>query len=130
METVLENSVINSGDNGRGSAHLVYILYIVGFFTAITALIGVIFAYVNRKDAGAQLRSHYDFQIKIFWRGVVFLTINTILYMIVSIVGAATLGIGFVLMILPLGILIWWFVWTAIAIAKGMKALGRNEGMA
>lgn len=48
----------------------VYILYLVGFLAGITALVGLVLAYVNRSDASAWLQSHYTFQIRTFWIGL------------------------------------------------------------
>ena len=81
----------------------VYVLYGVGYFTGISALIGVIIAYVKIEDADPLLHSHYRFQIRTFWIGLMYLTI------------------GFVLSIVLIGIpiLIWWFVWSVIRIVKG-----------
>lgn len=127
IENVSENAVVSGSDGGRGQANLIYILYILGFVTGITALVGVIIAYVNRDKAADTFKSHLDFQIKIFWRGIFLTVLNIITYIVVTIVGAVTMGFGFVLYIIPLGILIWWLVWTIRAIAKGMGALGRSE---
>jgi uncharacterized membrane protein len=99
----------------------------VGFFTGITSLIGVILAYVNRDEAQAPYRSHFAWQIRIFWRGMIFGVVNTLLYVLASIVTAFTVGFGVFLMFLPLAGFLWWLVWTIRAIVKGMKALGRGE---
>ncbi|QCG93145.1 hypothetical protein E6C67_04180 (plasmid) [Azospirillum sp. TSA2s] len=110
-------------------ANLIYILYIVGFFTGITALVGVIMAYVNRDTASDVFKSHLNFQIKVFWRGVIFAVVNTVVYVLVGVISAVTMGLGAILTIIPIGIGIWWLVWTIMAIAKGMGALGRSEPM-
>ena len=57
----------------------VYILYLVGFFTAITALVGVIIAYAQIDKAGDMLRSHYRFQIRTFWLALLFSVASIIL---------------------------------------------------
>src|SRR5205823_9746562 len=51
-------------------ALIVYILYCVGYFTGVTALIGVIIAHVKVDEADPVLRSHYQFQIRTFWIGL------------------------------------------------------------
>jgi len=68
-----------------------------------------------------------NFQIKIFWRGVIIAAITTAIYILVLISNAFTKSLGFALILVPIGILIWWLVWTIMAIVKGMSALGRNE---
>ena len=57
----------------------VYVLYCVGYFTVITALIGVIIAHIKVDDPDPVLRSHYEFQIRTFWIGLLYLTIGTVL---------------------------------------------------
>jgi len=130
LGSVTENSVITGSDGGKGTANLIYILYIVGFFTGITALIGVILGYTNRDQSSEPFKSHLVFQIRIFWRGVIFVSAIIVLNLLISAIGVATLGIGFVLEIFPIGVGIWWLVWTIRAIAKGMGALGRRESIA
>jgi uncharacterized membrane protein len=90
----------------------VYILYLVGFLTGITALIGVIIAYLQRDETDPICRSHFQFQISTFWIGLLYL-----------IVGAITIHI-----VIGAFIAIWWFIWTAIRCVKGLLAL--NEGKA
>lgn len=43
------------------------LLFAAIFFAGVPALIAVIIAYSQRDDAPPALRSHHDFQIKIFW---------------------------------------------------------------
>src|SRR5437660_8644927 len=50
----------------------VYLLYGAGYFTVISALIGVIIAHVKVDDADPVLRSHYQFQIRTFWIGLLY----------------------------------------------------------
>jgi uncharacterized membrane protein len=130
INQVSENPIVTGSDGGKSTSNLIYILYIVGFFTGITALIGVIMAYVNRDKASAPFKSHLEFQIKIFWRGIIFAVVNAILYFIISMLAFVTFGFGAVLTLIPIGISIWWLVWTIMAIAKGMGALGRGEAIA
>ena len=47
---------------------VVYALYLAGFFTGgLTALIGLVMAYVLKGDAGPRAASHYIFEINTFW---------------------------------------------------------------
>jgi uncharacterized membrane protein len=70
----------------------VYILYLVGFFTGITALAGVIIAYMQVSRSDQISRSHFRFQIRTFWIGLLYLVIGGITTFV--LVGAL--------------ILIWW----------------------
>ena len=88
----------------------VYLLYGAGYFTVISALIGVIIAHVKVDDADSVLRSHYQFQIRTFWIGLLYNAIGIPLCMVL---------IGF-------PILVWWLVWSLIRIIKGIMAI--NEG--
>ena len=92
-------------------ALIVYILYFVAYFTGITALIGVIIAHVQVASADPLLATHYRFQIRTFWIGILYLVIGTILT--VAIVGIA--------------ILLWWFVWSLVAQREGHARLERQQ---
>ena len=84
----------------------VYVLYGVGYFTGISALIGVIIAHLKIDDADPVLQSHYRFQIRTFWIGL--LTI----------------------LLIGIPILVWWFVWSLIRIVKGMTAISVHKPIA
>jgi uncharacterized membrane protein len=92
-------------------AVIVYALYFVGYFTGISALVGIIIAYVKLDDADPVLRSHYRFQIRTFWIGLMYLAI--------------ALPLSLVLIGLP--ILLWWFIWSAIRIVKGSLLVIENK---
>lgn len=124
LNKVSSNSVVTGQDGGRGAANLNYILYIIGFFVPLTALIGVVLAYSHRDRASAIFQSHFEWQIKIFWRSVKFLVVTSVLYFLFTIIGVFTLGLGFVLYLIPFAVAVWWFVSTIMRIANGMKALG------
>jgi uncharacterized membrane protein len=89
-----------------GTARVIYILYLVGLVVGITALVGVIMAYVNRGSAPAWVESHYQFQIRTFWIGL--------LYFLVSFVTS------FVVVGLLLGALS--LVWMIVRCVKGLQA--------
>ena len=87
----------------------VYVLYGIGYFTGISALIGVVIAHVKVEDADPVMRSHYQFQIRTFWIGFLYIAI----------------GCALSLVLIGIPILIWWFVWSLIRIVKG--AIAANE---
>jgi len=62
--------------SGRQIAMIVYILYFVSYFTGITALIGVIIAHVQLASADGLLNTHYRFQIRTFWIGLLYIAIR------------------------------------------------------
>ena len=50
----------------------VYILYLVGFLTGITVLIGLIIAYLQRDSTDRVSQSHFQFRITTFWIGLLY----------------------------------------------------------
>ena len=89
----------------------VYILYLVGFLTGITVLVGVVIAYLQRDNTDHVSQSHFQFQITTFWIGVLYF-----------FVGLLTLHFGIGVLIL-----LWWVVWTVIRCVKGLLALNTGE---
>jgi uncharacterized membrane protein len=64
-------------------AIVVYILQAVGFFNGITWIVAVIIDYVKKDDAaGTWLESHYRWQIRTFWWGLLWGVIGSILLLI------------------------------------------------
>jgi uncharacterized membrane protein len=95
-------------------ALIVYILYFVGYFTGVTAIIGVIMAHVQVDSAEPLLATHYRFQIRTFWIGLLYLVVGAVLSLIV--IGAA--------------VLLWWFIWSLIRNIKGVLALNEHRPIA
>lgn len=93
-----------------GLAFAVYVLYCAGYVTVLSAIAGVIIAHVNVKEADPMLASHFQFQIRTFWIGLLY------------IVG----GIVLSFIVIGVFVLLWWFVWSMVRIIKGMLAL--NDG--
>src|SRR5262245_21104638 len=89
---------------------IVYLLYFAAYFFGITALIGVIIAYIRFPDANPLLRSHYQFQIRTLWIGLLYLVVGAVLIFAVFPV------IGF-------AVLIWWLIWSLVRSVKGVLAL-------
>ena len=106
-----ENLIIND----RGLAFAIYILYFFGYVTGITTLIGVMIAYLQKeRSPSSELSTHYTFQIRTFWIGLLFL-----------VVGGILLQIGIGILVLLFGL-----VWSLIRNVKGILALNRNEPIA
>jgi uncharacterized membrane protein len=89
----------------------VYILYLVGFLTGITVLVGLIIAYLQRDKTDRVSQSHFQFQITTFWIGLLYF-----------FVGLLTLHIGIGALIL-----LWYVIWTVIRCVKGLLALNMGE---
>jgi len=104
---------VRTADNtaNEGIAKIVYILYLLGIAFGITALVGVVMVYVNREDAPDWQQSHYRFQIRTFWIGVLYLFVGILLSPIL---------IGYLL-------LLFWVIWLIVRCVKGLKYLERKE---
>jgi len=50
----------------------VYILYLVGFLTGLTVLVGVVIACLERNVADRVSQFHFQFQITTFWVGLLY----------------------------------------------------------
>jgi uncharacterized membrane protein len=107
------NQVATDRPVNGDTAKLIYILYLVGFAAGITLVIGVIIAYINKDDAPEWLRTHYRFQIRTFWIGMLYCVL------------------GFVLMFVLIGFLVWLLaaIWLIVRVIKGFKHLERQEPM-
>ncbi len=102
----------SSGDATEGrTANLIYILYLLSLLFGITSIIGVVMAYINKSGAPDWVQSHYRFQIRTFWIGLLF-----------AVIGAFT--VAFVVGIL---ILVFVFVWWIVRCVKGMKYISDNS---
>ncbi|MTI62719.1 DUF4870 domain-containing protein [Methylophaga sp.] len=97
--------------NSQNTAKIVYLLFLVNIFIQFLGIIGVIIAYVNKDDAPAWLQTHYQFQIRTFWIGLLYLFIGVILAMAV---------VGYF-------ILLFWVIWVIVRCVKGMKYLDQNQ---
>ncbi|MGI2110719.1 DUF4870 family protein [Shewanella frigidimarina] len=91
----------------KDQAKIVYLLYMVGLLFGITGIIGVVMAYINKGDASEWLKTHYQFQIRTFWIGAIYIFLGSILSLVI---------IGWF-------VLLFWAVWLIIRSLKGMKAL-------
>lgn len=93
------------------SAKLVYILYFIGYVIGITWIAGVIVAYLKRPDADAVTATHFTYQIRTFWIGLLYIAIGT------------------ALMVLMVGFLVWLFavVWSLVRSIKGFILIGEGK---
>ncbi len=103
---------LTNTDDGSGPAKIVYVLYLLFFLTGvITPIIGVVVAYVYTDDAPDWLRSHYQFQIRTFWIGLVLFIVGSLLALVL---------IGWLVLLFAT---IWWIV----RCVKGLRAAHRRE---
>ena len=96
---------------GGANVLLIYVLYLAGLLFGITAVVGVVMAYIAREKAEGWAVSHYEFQIRTFWL--------TLLY------AAIGLALSFVLIGIP--VLMATFVWFIIRNVKGLIRASQDE---
>jgi uncharacterized membrane protein len=90
------------------------------FLTGWPSIIAVILNYVKRSDVrGMWLESHFRWQIRTFWFGLLGVALCVFFVVI-------TLGIGILVAWLPLAIVSLWFVYR---IARGWMALAARRPM-
>ena len=100
---------------------------IIGVATVIGAFLGgwpsiiaVILNYVKRSEVrGTWLESHFLWQIRTFWFGLLWVSLCVIFTFV-------TLGLGILVVWLPLGVLTIWFIYR---IARGWMALNERRPM-
>jgi len=108
--TMNENNTMPSSSS-EGTAKIVYVLYLVGIVLGITGIVGVVMAYVSKSEAPEWLQSHYQFQIRTFWIGLLYLVIGSIL---------AVVLIGYL-------VILFWIVWLIIRCVKGINLLDKKQ---
>jgi len=90
------------------------------FLTGWPSLIAVVLNYVKRSEArGTWLESHFRWQIRTFWFGLLWLSLCALF-----VIG--TFGIGILIAWLPLGVVAVWFVYR---IVRGWLALRDGRPM-
>jgi len=98
-------------DNAKKTALIIYALYLASFIVGITLLVGVVVAYIYRKDADDWLASHYRFQIRTFWMFVLFSVIGGL---------SAIIFVGWI-------ILAFAAAWLIVRCVIGIKRLGERK---
>ncbi|UCI07230.1 DUF4870 family protein [Mesorhizobium sp. B1-1-8] len=98
-------------DPGSTNALVIYILYLASLVIGVTAIVGIVLAYINRGKAGGFVESHYTFLIRTFWIGILYALISLVLVFLI---------VGFLLMF----VVAVWFIARCIL---GIQALQRGE---
>lgn len=92
---------------------VLYALYILGLVSGfITTLVGLVAAYIYRRDAVPFLAEHYRFLIRTFWIGIVY-------SIAAAILSFAIIGLAIPTVVLP--------VWLVIRCIVGWYAVHRNR---
>lgn len=103
-----QSTYTRSSDNGP---MLVYVLYLISLLVVVTAPAGLVYAYQSRAGANDLDRSHYTFQIRMFWIGLLLL-------------GVGVIGIPFMF---GWFVLVGWAVWLLYAITTGMRRWRKGQ---
>lgn len=108
MQTPVADEVIQKTKN---VALVVYVLYALSFLYGVTAIAGVVIAYIKRDDVrGTWLESHFAWQIRTFWWGLVWTVVGVVL---------ALVAVGFLILFA-----VW--IWAIYRVVKGWLRL--NDG--
>ena len=100
--------------SNRTLTAVIYGLYAASLLVGMTALVAIVMNYVKKDDvAGTYLESHFRWQIRTFWFGLLWATIGWITYFIV---------IGWFILLAV-------FVWFIYRIVKGGLRLHENRPM-
>ena len=93
---------------------VIYALYAVSLFIGVTAIVAIVLNYIKREDAqGTWLESHFIWQIRTFWWGLLWLVVGWIAWII--LIGWIVWGVACI-----------WFIYR---IAKGWLNLNDNKPM-
>lgn len=96
------------GDVESNLAMLGYaLLFFSIFFAGMPGLVAVIIAYAQRHATSPAVRRHYDFQIRIFWVGVILSAIAA-----VTAVAAAAISVG---QLFEMGVQGGWDAWDGLS---------------
>lgn len=93
---------------------VIYALYALSLFFGVTAIVAIVLNYIKREEVqGTWLESHFSWQIRTFWWGLVWLVVGAITWIIL------------------LGWLVWGVacIWFIYRIAKGWLNLNDNKPM-
>ncbi len=93
----------------RQTALIIYILMLVPIVIPITHIVGLVMAYVSRDTAPDWLRSHYTYQIRTFWIGL--------LYFCAAVVSCLIL-VG--VLLVP-AVIVWYIVRCALGLSRLMR---------
>ncbi len=93
---------------------IVYALYAFAYFAGITAIIGIMINYIKREEvAGTWLESHFRWQVRTFWFGLLWAVIGVVM---------ALFLIGYVILFANC-------IWILYRVIKGWLYLNDNKSM-
>jgi len=133
----MTSSIVPSSDTERSLVRWTALIYGLHAFSIVTGIVGaatvigafltgwpsiiaVILNYVKRGEVrGSWLDSHFRWQIRTFWYGLLWVVLCGALVVL-------TLGIGLIVVWVPLALLTIWFIYR---VARGWRRLGARQPM-
>ena len=113
----MENVAVANAEiekSAKSLTTLIYVLYAASFLVGITAIVAIIMNYLKKGDvAGTFLESHFRWQMRTFWFGLLWSVVGGLLMVVV--VGWAVIAAN--------------FVWLIYRIVKGFMRLNENKPM-
>lgn len=104
---------------------VVYGLYLLAFTNGVTAVIGLIVAYLNRDHAGPINASHYTFAIRTFWIGVVAMLLTGAAFAVGGILTLILIGIPILMLAGGMASIV--CAWFALRCVAGLYFLVKGE---
>jgi uncharacterized membrane protein len=102
---------MSESSSKASTTKIIYILYLVGLVMPLLTIIGLVMAYINIEDSEEWLQTHYRFQIRTFWIGLLFSAVSSLLTLIF---------IGYFFLIVTA-------IWFVIRCIKGLKFLDQQQ---
>jgi uncharacterized membrane protein len=114
METKAAAEITAEMSSAKTVTTIIYALYAASFFVGITAIVAIVMNYIKKDDVvGTFLESHYRWQIRTFWFGMLWCVLGAITFIIF---------IGWFVLVAA-------GVWIIYRIAKGWLRLNDNKPM-
>ena len=110
--------------NARLLTSIIYGLYLAGFLTGgLTAIAGVIMAYVVMGSAPAWARTHYVFQVWTFWIGLLLMLVMIpfLVMWVITGIALSIVGIGLLMLVATVLVIAAPFVWFMARCAVGLS---------
>jgi uncharacterized membrane protein len=93
---------------------IIYALYAASFLVGVTSIFAIIINYIKKDEmAGTVFESHFRWQMRTFWFGLLWAVLGGILIFVV---------VGFVVLLVDA-------IWIIYRIAKGWLSLNENKPM-
>ena len=93
---------------------IIYALYAASFLVGVTSIFAIIINYIKKDEmAGTVLESHFRWQMRTFWFGLLWAVLGVILAFVI---------VGFVVLLVDA-------IWIIYRIAKGWLSLNENKPM-